>query len=430
MQSSFHEYYRQRFLAGRLPGFILSISLNQKLPAEALAGSILRTGEQFPELFQHLVNEEITQIRRKVHLNEVIVSDPPLDHSGEFDWNRIFENINIPLEGVNWRVLVSENRLGLFLNHVLYDGTSSRHLAEKIIQNANNGCTSDDLWIYQGSDSESHSNHFYDQLPSSWLEWLIRKSLPLYLKWISPLLRKRGAPYTLLRHDIRPQESSGDTSCDRIIWNIPAAALCAVLTRCRDERISLTSFLVAKILDRLAQLPPPNRSGNRVIVSVPVNTRPYIASALKISREDLALGLFVCAGPVCFDLGDHSSFHHACQKVQRGITAVKGNQADRINEIRALSELDVGSYVKAQLVNPEPAGTFELSNIGRIDVLTGSKSKYHLLNALFVQPRLTSAYFSVSVVSTYSGGATAVIAYPPDLRESLEGAFASLSSEF
>lgn len=121
MLPAFNEYYRQRNLTGFSPGFIINIKLNRELSFGALANSILHTGEQLPELFRHVVNNEIRHITRQIELDEVIISDPPVGSNGELDWDQIFSQIKIPLEGVNWRIIIFGRNLAVYANHTLYD---------------------------------------------------------------------------------------------------------------------------------------------------------------------------------------------------------------------------------------------------------------------------------------------------------------------
>lgn len=431
MLPAFNEYYRQRNLTGFSPGFIIDIKLNRELSFGALANSILHTGEQLPELFRHVVNNEIRHITRQIELDEVIISDPPVGSNGELDWDQIFSQIKIPLEGVNWRIIIFGRNLAVYANHTLFDGVSMRIFAEKIIVNANRYNPGKNMCIYKEHKVSGPVGHLYDLIPTTYMEWLIQKSAPFFVAWVLPLMRSLRSPYRFNKFVWNRGENGQITNkSSRFIFNIPSKRLEHILSECRGNQVSLTAFLISKFVHGLTRIPSTSQTGSMLDITVPVNTRPYLCNLLNIPPDKLDIGLYVCGGTINLNLFCLGSFLDTCKYIQSELLKLKSNQAQKINEIRALNEVDIPSFVRSQQSSPDPLNTFELSNIGCLDVDAVEYPTYEVKDALFIQPMLHAYYFSASVVSSKSGGANLVIAYPFILNDSLMACFNHLSYEW
>lgn len=423
------KYFFRRSTKAYHPGFLVSIKLNKAIPDEVLAEAVKLTGEKYPLLFHKVIpcdNERdlaMVPIERKLTIEDVLV------HTEDLKPNEIFQTADVSVLGDNasWKLFVDGDEIALLSEHTFFDGMSARNILDSMIRFANSGVRSKDGVVYDGNGTAVEGCHPYERLPDSIFYKFLRAVAPVWHLKVRPFITGvMGSDLFLVpsfnfQDELFDKDGNIRNSNYRHRWNIPAEDLKEIIKQCREHNVTLTVWILAKVVLQLKKLGD-EYSGKVVSIDVPMNTRKFLSNYFQEDPDNFVLGNHVAPLNFGYDISKNEEFWTACKVLNSKLDKAKSDPTTCINFIKVLENVSIDRYLDSRFNIEHPDVTFELSNLGVLDP-SSPEDTYQLLDAAFNQPRLPSSMFSCSAISTRLGGLTVNISYPHSIGKLLTPLF-------
>ncbi|CAB4256093.1 N-acetyltransferase [Maudiozyma barnettii] len=453
--SSLEQYFYYRCKLQLHSCFYLATTLNKIPPRTIFEYALQETIKKYPQAHCTVTLDAVN-----VTPNIKELSDSPIyfDDVVEYcEWdsldtekmNTIFKKYNFAFDNGRplWKIIVLEksNQLIFALSHIFFDGMSSTIFATTFLENLNRKVDDskkrDNGLLYTSRKDVNIPPHAYDLWPVP-LAWKIKRQLVKLLLKVSPGV-VTGTDKNLLQFEnynfpddfVKVPADEEDTftvkndNLQRILRFSPEQ-LKTILSKCKEEKVSLTSFLGALFSFGLNNVSSDVlRNGKSFSINIPMNTRPICKEYLNVDESSLQLGDFIIGMeyPSTLDTVSNETFWSFATKINEYILDNRQNQiSDQINTAKLLDVANVKSYVRQKVENAYgigPGAAFEVTNLGYVTFGSNSieeDKNYYVTDAFFNQPQGFSNIFTCSIITTAIGGLTCSISYPKSLVVEME----------
>lgn len=443
--SSLEKYHFNRSRLKLHSCFYVGIQLNE-LPDRRSICQALRAGiSTYPQLHQNIATDPaddepyIKNIDRVLNFDDV--AEYVSDSYTEDTINKLFRTRNFPyfIEQPLWKLLVleNENKLLLLLDHVLFDGMSAvafwksfmKYLGDEVEM------TDEDVWVPTSQQKVQEECHVYEKWPTTWssrfkaslvgLLFKLRPSAVIAVGKSQFHFKDYSFPSGLLVERDPSLQSSYEVrndNCQRTI-HVEASLLQELLSSCRRNGVSLTSFLAALLaLSMKKCINTKLYDGSFVKIDVPMNTRKACAEVLNISESSMTMGNFVAPTELQYDLHSSAGIWEVAQLFTKSLKRQATTDViSTINNVKLLDVADTSRFIQEKVKAKGPSGTFEVTNLGAQDFGDIESSKQYVVeNAFFNEPQSISDIFTCSTISTPLGGLTCSLSYPLSIKDSLD----------
>ncbi|OBA19679.1 hypothetical protein METBIDRAFT_45992 [Metschnikowia bicuspidata var. bicuspidata NRRL YB-4993] len=183
-----------------------------------------------------------------------------------------------------------------------------------------------------------------------------------------------------------------------------------ILTHCKQERTTLTPMMAARLYLAIgtsftAHLGTFSQSCELIICG-----RRYFPKEKQITRYGLFFSAFTSY------IAPGLSTKDATEVLKKGLSQAMKNRHS-FYKTGLLQLLNIWNYMKPYAEDKAERQTFEISNLGRVDISAG---KWHVTDVVFSQG-VTFSHITLSVISTPKGGMNVVISYHEDFSKVSEG---------
>ncbi|SMN22348.1 similar to Saccharomyces cerevisiae YGR212W SLI1 N-acetyltransferase [Maudiozyma saulgeensis] len=459
--SSLEQYFYYRCKLHLHSCFYLAVTVNN-IPSKALLGYALQeTIKKYPQTHCTVTLDSPDSPPRIKELSDSpIYFDDVVEYSkweslDANNMNTIFKEYGFPFDNGKplWKIIVLEkaNQLVFVLSHIFFDGMSSTIFTTTFMEHLNGkfdgSKMADNCLLYTSSQDVEIAVHAYDLWPVP-LNWKIKRQLVKLLLKLSPGIVTGSDANLLQFKNYNFPDDFAKVPTDEIdtftvnndniqrVLRFPPEQLKTILTKCKEEKVSLTSFLTALFSIGLNNVSDDVlRNGKSFLVNIPMNTRAICKEYLKIDDSALQMGNFIVGleYPTSLDIVSSDTIWSLASKVNEFIIDNRQNKiSDQMNTAKLLDIADVQSYVRQKVENSYgigPGAAFEITNLG-YNTFGGNSSdegkKYYVTDALFNQPQGFSNIFNCSFVTTPIGGLTCSISYPKNLVVEMEPIWAKV----
>lgn len=445
------KYFYHRSQLKIHPCFYVAVQLN-KIPPRTIIRDILKKVIQLhPRLHCNVTtntpNNEpfIMSVEENIMYDDVVETVDWEDLSEE-KINFIFQKYHFAY-GVHkpvWKLLIvpSQNKLVLLLSHTLFDGMSAVKFWETFMDNisvdSNETTTTMDDIIFKPGDSKmvSGNNDIYENIPIP-LSWKIKRMIvkPLFNYRPSLITGVNSSYLQFNSYNLKDNYLDGDFIIDKeykiknnnqhINFNVSNDKLNILLKSCRQKQVSLTSVLVAILIEAFRISDIKNFRGDTIKVDIPMNTRIACQKLLNLDNQRVELGNFVGSLEYECKRENMLDLFQIANEVQKTITyGSKSDILGTLNNVKLLELIDCRQFVQEKVKGglEGPPGTFEVTNLG-FHSFSNSKNttqEYFIKDAIFNQPQGFSDIFTCNVISTPYGGMNCFISYPSSITEDIK----------
>lgn len=453
--SSLEQYFYYRCKLKLHSCFYLAVTLNKLPNRDRLQHAITNTIKKFSQAHCTVTSVTKGQAPRIKDLTgtairfDDIVEYYPWESLCTENINEIFKKYNFQFDNGKplWKIIVLEktNQLIFVVSHIFFDGMSSTIFAKSIMEGLNsetNTSSSLDGDIIYESNQELQELplHPYDLWPIPF-SWKIKRQLVKLLLKISPSV-VTGTSTDMLQFEnynfpddfVRVPSDDNDTFTvknDNIqkLLKIKPDTLQKILTKCKEEKSSMTSFLSALFAIGLKHASSNNlRNGKALTISIPMNSRSVCKETLHVDESSLKLGDFILGMEYSDNLDtiDINNLWPLSSKIKNFMVDFRENQiSDQVNTAKLLDITDVESFVRQKVENGYgigPGAAFEITNLGFNTFGNNGQdeNEYIVTDAFFNQPQGFSNIFTCSIISTPIGGLNCCISYPKNLVTEME----------
>lgn len=422
--TSLEDFFCERSRLNLHSCFYLAVELNRLPNKQQLFKSLKAPIAKYPQLHYNITTKEtsgdiyIKEIESPIFLEDVC-EYKEWEQFAEDEINSIFQSYNFQYDQDTplWKILLipSKRIMVLLIDHVLFDGMSAVKFWECFVGSLSMSVesTEDDKILEmplfqheQANKTQSASSHAYESWPIPW-SWKIKRRIAAMLwNWYPSAIlappsnlfqfKKYSFPDGLLRQ--YPNDTSNSTGYvvrnDNRQWtlNVPTNSLQKILKSCKENNVSLTSFLVGLMTIALGKCNSDSYSGDIVSVGIPMNTRSVCSKYLKINDEDLQMGNFVGGLDFKQTMEGDLDIWQIASNANDFIKLNTGSKiSDIINNVKLLDMIEAKDFVekKVEYGKNGPPSTFEVTNLGfqAFKESCQDTSSFYIKNAIFNEPQ-------------------------------------------
>ncbi|KAG0662883.1 hypothetical protein C6P45_000966 [Maudiozyma exigua] len=452
--SSLEQYFYYRCKLKLHSCFYLAVTLNKLPNRDQLQHAISKTIKKFPQAHCTVTSVAKGQTPRLKDLTDTairfddVVEYYPWESLCTENINEIFKKYNFQFDNGKplWKIIVLEktSQLIFAVSHIFFDGISSTIFANSILDGLNSETNTSlslegDIVYESNQEMQQLSLHPYDLWPIPF-SWKIKRQLVKLLLKISPSIvtgtsadmlqfEKYNFPDDFITNP--PDDNTFTVKNDNIqkLLKIKPDTLLKILTKCKQEKYSLTSFLSALFAIGLKRVSANNlRNGKALTISIPMNARSVCKETLNVDESALQLGDFILGMEYSDNLDtiDIDDLWTLSAKIKDFMVDFRENQiSDQVNIAKLLDIADVESFVRQKVENGYgigPGAAFEITNLGfnTFGHNAQDENEYVVTDAFFNQPQGFSNIFTCSIISTPIGGLNCCISYPKNLIIEME----------
>lgn len=460
--SSLEEYFFYRSKWNLHSCFYTGLKLN-KLPTKSqLFNALTQTVKQYPPLYCNVLENKDGKLSMTPFKTQTIKFNDILEYKEDWeDWssdniNSIFKDYNFDylVEKPLWKVVVVPqlNTLLFIVDHVLTDGIGTTKFWQSFLTHLGPDVDADDdeNVVLFHPDSISHENdnvrsiHPYDQWSISW-SWKLKRSLVPYILKYKPDVVTGLDPTLLQFNDYKFPKNLLDMDATKpfdyviqnsnIHWmlNVPQDKLKIILNECKQQQVSLTSYIASSFAIALNQNindQEDTNNGTKIKIDIPMNTRHVCQSKLSLDKSQVQMGNFVAGLEFITERSNLVDVWDVAKNIQSTIIKLSQNDIDgTIQQVKLLDVVEIKDYILPKVSNQGPGAAFEVTNLG-FHKFECENEEFTVEDAFFNEPQGISDIFTCSVVSTVKGGMNISISAPKTINDKLTNVWAQVKTFF